>query len=85
MISFPRLRSAAVLMQRIKRLRGKPHNGVMTTDEIRARIASLQEEINALAAMLPEHAHIAFGTVYVTKPTELAHRKRLVVAIKETQ
>jgi hypothetical protein len=57
----------------------------MTTDEIKQRITSLQEEINTLAAMLPEHAHIAFGTVYVTEPTELTHRKRLVVAIKETK
>jgi hypothetical protein len=57
----------------------------MTTDEIKQRITLLQEEINRLAAMLPEHAHIAFGTVYLTEPTELAHRKRLVVAINETK
>jgi hypothetical protein len=55
----------------------------MTTDEIRQRIVSLQDEINSLAAMLPEHAQIAFGTVYLTKPTDLVHRKRLVVAIRE--
>lgn len=67
------------------RVPGASHNVAMTTDEIRKRIVSLQDEINLLAAMLPEHAQIAFGTIYVTKPTELAHRKRLVVAIKEIQ
>jgi len=49
------------------------------------RITFLQEEINTLAAMLPEHAQIAFGRVYITKPTMLAHRKRLVLAIKEVR
>ena len=57
----------------------------MTTDEIRKRITSLQDEINSLAALLPEHAHITFGTLYLTEPMQSTHRKRLVVAIKETE
>jgi seryl-tRNA(Sec) selenium transferase len=56
----------------------------MTTDEIRKRITSLQDEINTLATLLPEHMQIAFGTLYLTEPTKSTHRKRLVVAINET-
>ena len=56
----------------------------MTTDDIKKRLWSLQEEVNSLAALLPEHTDISFGTLYHTEPTDESKRKRLVIAIKES-
>jgi hypothetical protein len=55
----------------------------MTTDEIKKRLVLLQDEINVLATMLPDNTQIAFGTIYFTRPTDIAERKRLVVTVKE--
>jgi hypothetical protein len=55
----------------------------MTTDDIKKRLRSLQEEVNSLAELLPDHTDISFGTLYHTEPTDEPKRKRLVIAIKE--
>lgn len=59
------------------------HNFFMTTDDIKKRLQSLQEEINSLAELLPDHTDISFGTLYHTEPTDTSKRKRLVIAIRE--
>lgn len=55
----------------------------MTTDEIKSRLLSLQEEINALAAQLPRDVDLSFGTLYHTRPHEVDKRKKLVLDFRE--
>jgi hypothetical protein len=55
----------------------------MTTDEIRRRLLSLQDQINALASLLPDNAQLDFHAVDFTRPTDVAERKCLVVTITE--
>lgn len=55
----------------------------MNSDEIKKRIYLLQEEINTLTALLPDHTDVSFGTLYHTEPTNEARRKRLVVDMRE--
>lgn len=59
------------------------HTSFMNTDEIKNRLVRLQDEINMLATMLPDNTKIAFGTAYVTGPTDLNERARLVVTVRE--
>lgn len=55
----------------------------MTTDDIKKRLLSLQEEVNSLAELLPDHTDISFGTLYHTEPSDEIRRKRLVIAIRD--
>ncbi|MDB5763212.1 MAG: hypothetical protein JWQ21_2207 [Herminiimonas sp.] len=57
----------------------------MTIDEIRRRLISLQNQINALSTLLPENAQVEFGAVDFTKSTDVAERKRLVITVTEIQ
>ncbi len=53
----------------------------MTLEQIRNRMHALQQQINQLAAELPEDARIAFGTRYVTEPSPRGARKELVITL----
>lgn len=55
----------------------------MTTEEIKKRLLSLQEEINALAAQLPKEVDISYGTLYHTRPSDVDKRKKLVLAFRD--
>lgn len=55
----------------------------MKINEIRRRLFSLQNQINSLATLLPDHAQIDFMVVDCTKQYDVAERKRLVIAITE--
>ena len=57
----------------------------MITNEIRRRLVSLQNQINALAALLPENAQIDFRTVDFTQTSDVAERKRLVITVIEVE
>lgn len=75
-----------MLLTDLKNLqRDQGQNFFMTTDEIKARLTLLQEEINSLTAMLPDDTEVSFGTLYHTKPSNETRRKRLIVDIKEAQ
>lgn len=55
----------------------------MNTNEIRRRLFSLQNQINSLATLLPDHAQINFRIVDCTNQCDVAERKRLVITITE--
>jgi hypothetical protein len=57
----------------------------MITNEIRRRLVSLQNQINALATLLPENAQIDFRTVDFTQTSDVAERKRLVITVIEVE
>jgi hypothetical protein len=57
----------------------------MITNEIRRRLVSLQNQINALATLLPENAQIDFRTVDFTQTCDVAERKRLVITVIEVE
>jgi len=57
--------------------------GRMNTNEIRRRLFSLQNQINSLATLLPDHAQINFRIVDCTNQYDVAERKRLVITITE--
>ena len=56
-------------------------NTHMTLEQIRSRIQELQEQINQLAAELPEDTRISFGTRFLTGPTTRTGRKELVITV----
>lgn len=53
----------------------------MTLEQIRTRMQTLQQQINQLAAELPEDVRIAFGTRYLTEPSQGGARKELVITV----
>lgn len=53
----------------------------MTLEQIRSRIEELQNQINQLAAELPDEARISFGTRYLTQPSARTARKELVITV----
>ena len=53
----------------------------MTLEQIRTRMQTLQQQINQLVAELPEDARIAFGTRYLTEPSQRGARKELVITL----
>jgi hypothetical protein len=57
----------------------------MITNEIRRRLVSLQNQINALATLLPDNAQIDFRTVDFTQTADVAERKRLVITVTEVE
>jgi hypothetical protein len=57
----------------------------MITNEIRRRLVSLQNQINALATLLPENAQLDFRTVDFTQTSDVAERKRLVITVTEVE
>jgi hypothetical protein len=57
----------------------------MTIDDIRQRVFTLRDEINALTTMLPDEVQITFGTVYQTGPSVPGQRKRLAVSFRESR
>lgn len=53
----------------------------MNLEQIRNRMQDLQDQINQLAAELPEEASIAYGTRYQTEPNAPGPRKELVISV----
>lgn len=62
-----------------------PYHRIMITNEIRRRLVSLQNQINALATLLPDNAQIDFRTVDFTQTSDVAERKRLVITVTEVE
>jgi hypothetical protein len=56
---------------------------MMVINEIRRRLISLQNQINALATLLPDHAQVDFRTVDFTQTSDIAERKRLFITVTE--
>jgi hypothetical protein len=57
----------------------------MITNEIRRRLVSLQNQINALTTLLPDNAQVDFRTVDFTQTSDVAERKRLVITVVEIE
>jgi hypothetical protein len=73
------------LRQRMKIGLECAYHRFMITNEIRRRLVSLQNQINALSTLLPENAQIDFRTVDYTQTSDIAERKRLVITVVEVE